>query len=85
MRTPEGSTAQGPHPTNARQRPREGPRGAVGGPMAFSGGVALGGAVFIDKSAALLTLTGLYAVVMPLLVWLGTRFDGVVEPEPAHV
>ena len=59
--------------------------GAVGGPMAFSGGVALGGAVFIDKTAALVTLTGVYTVLMPLLVWLGTRFDGVVVPEPARV
>ena len=55
--------------------------GAIGGPAAFSGGVELGGAVFIDKTAALATLACIYAVAMPLLVWLGTRFDGVSVPE----
>jgi predicted exporter len=58
--------------------------GAVGGPAAFSAGVQLGGAAFIDKTAALTTLTIAYAVLMPLLVWLGTRFDGVAVPEPAR-
>ena len=57
--------------------------GAVGGPAAFSGGVELGGAVFIDKTAALVTLAVVYALAMPLLVWLGTRFDGVSVPEDA--
>jgi hypothetical protein len=59
--------------------------GAIGGPAAFSGGVELGGAVFIDKTAALVTLACIYAVAMPLLVWLGTRFDGVGMPEAARV
>ena len=59
--------------------------GAVGGPAAFSGGAELGGAVFIDKTAALLTLACIYAVAMPLLVWLSTRFDGVsVMEATAH-
>jgi hypothetical protein len=58
--------------------------GAIGGPAAFSGGVELGGAVFIDKTAALVTLACIYAVAMPLLVWLGTRFDGVGMPEAAR-
>jgi hypothetical protein len=58
--------------------------GAIGGPAAFSGGVELGGAVFIDKTAALATLACIYAVAMPLLVWLGTRFDGVGMPEAAR-
>jgi hypothetical protein len=59
--------------------------GAVGGPAAFSAGVQLGGAAFVDRTPALLTLTCVYAVLMPLLVWLGTRFDGVAVPEGAHV
>lgn len=59
--------------------------GAIGGPAAFSAGVELGGAVFIDKTPALVTLGCVYAVAMPLLVWLGTRFDGVSVPEEARV
>ncbi|MES2990062.1 MAG: DUF2878 domain-containing protein [Pseudomonadota bacterium] len=59
--------------------------GAIGGPAAFSAGVTLGGAIFIDKTPALITLTCVYAVAMPLLVWLGTRFDGVSVPEEARV
>ena len=51
--------------------------GAVGGPMAFAAGVRLGGAAFVDKTPALVTLVCIYAVAMPLLVWLSMRFDGV--------
>lgn len=57
--------------------------GAIGGPAAFSAGVTLGGAIFIDKTPALIALTCVYAVAMPLLVWLGTRFDGVAVPQEA--
>ncbi len=62
--------------------------GAIGGPAAFSAGVELGGAAFIDKTPALVTLACVYAIAMPLLVWLGTRFDGVggvTLPEAARV
>lgn len=59
--------------------------GAVGGPAAFSAGVALGGAQFVDKAPALVTLACLYAVLMPLLVGLSNRFDGVSVPEASGV
>ena len=59
--------------------------GAIGGPAAFSAGVELGGAVFIDKTPALVTLGCVYAVAMPLLVWLGTCFDGVAGPGASRV
>ena len=55
--------------------------GALGGPAAFAAGVRLGGASFVDETSALVTLAGVYAVVMPLLVWLSNRFDGVSVPE----
>lgn len=58
--------------------------GAVAGPLAFSAGVRLGGAQFIDASAALATLAGLWAVALPLLVWASVRLDGVTRPEVAH-
>ena len=51
--------------------------GAIGGPAAFAAGVRLGGAAFVDETAALVTLVGLYAVLMPTMVWLSDRFDGV--------
>lgn len=60
--------------------------GAIGGPAAFSAGVGLGGAEFVHKTPALVTLVCIYAVAMPLLVWLSNRFDGVsTNPEVEHV
>ena len=58
--------------------------GAVGGPLSFVGGVKLGGAEFVDRSAALWTMAAAWALLMPLLVWLSTRFDGVVVPAPVR-
>ena len=60
--------------------------GAIGGPAAFSAGVGLGGAEFVHKTPALVTLVCIYAVAMPLLVWLSNRLDGVsARPEAGHV
>ena len=52
--------------------------GAVFGPLSFMGGVRLGGARFVDESNALVTLVVMWAVLMPLVMWLSDRFDGVV-------
>jgi len=54
--------------------------GALAGPLSFVGGVRLGGARFVDAPAALLTLAGVWGVLMPLLMALSNRFDGVVVP-----
>lgn len=59
--------------------------GAVAGPMAFASGVKLGGAQFVETIPALITLAIAWAALMPLLVWLSNRFDGVAVPEVAHV
>ena len=60
--------------------------GAIGGPAAFAAGVRLGGAAFVDRTPALVTLACIYAVAMPLLVWLSNRFDGVsTRPEVERV
>lgn len=56
--------------------------GAIGGPMSFVGGVKLGGAAFVNPTAALATMALCWAVLMPLLVALSTRFDGVAQPAP---
>ena len=56
--------------------------GAVFGPLSFLGGVRLGGARFIDEGTALVTLACLWAVLMPLVMALSDRFDGVTDPRP---
>ena len=57
--------------------------GAVFGPLSFMGGVRLGGARFVDEPAALVTLACMWAVLMPLVMWISDRFDGVA-PQPCH-
>jgi hypothetical protein len=57
--------------------------GAVFGPLSFLGGVRLGGARFVDEPAALVTLAALWAVLMPLVMWISDRFDGVTEARRA--
>jgi hypothetical protein len=52
--------------------------GAVFGPLSFMGGVRMGGARFVDEAAALVTLVVMWAVLMPLVMWLSDHFDGVV-------
>jgi hypothetical protein len=52
--------------------------GAVFGPLSFMGGVRMGGARFVDEPAALVTLVVMWAVLMPLVMWVSDRFDGVV-------
>ena len=58
--------------------------GAVAGPASFVSGVKLGGAEFIAMTPALATMACIWAVLMPALVWLSMRFDGVAVPEVAH-
>jgi hypothetical protein len=56
--------------------------GAVGGPLAFAGGERLGGAQFTDPTSALTSLALGWAGLMPLLIALAQRFDGVCPPPP---
>ena len=55
--------------------------GAVFGPLSFLGGVRLGGARFVDEPAALAMLACMWALLMPLVMWISERLDGVAEPE----
>ena len=57
--------------------------GVVFGPLSFLGGVRLGGARFVDEAAALVTLACMWALLMPLVMWISDRLDGVTTP-PAH-
>lgn len=58
--------------------------GAVAGPAAFSSGVRLGAAHFVDPTAALAALAVGWAIAMPVLMALASRWDGVLPREPAH-
>lgn len=51
--------------------------GAVFGPLSFVGGVRLGAARFVDETAALATLAVLWAIIMPLVMAIAPRLDGV--------
>ena len=51
--------------------------GAIAGPLAYVGGAKLGGIVFIDKTAGLIALSVGWGLMMPLLVLLAERFDGM--------
>jgi hypothetical protein len=51
--------------------------GAIAGPLSFVSGVRLGGARFIDAEPALFALVLVWAAMLPGLMWLSTRFDGV--------
>lgn len=57
--------------------------GAVCGPASFAAGVRLGGAHFVDATAALVTLAVLWAVLMPALMALSIRLDGFATPSVA--
>ena len=59
--------------------------GFVAGPGAYLGGQKLGGMVFVDQQAALISLAVGWGLIMPVLVKLAERFDGVGEPaQPAR-
>lgn len=56
--------------------------GSLAGPASFASGVRLGGARFLAERPALLTLALVWALAMPILTWLSTRFDGVSSEPP---
>jgi hypothetical protein len=58
--------------------------GAIVGPLSFASGVRLGGAQFVHAEPALLTLALAWAVLLPALVRLSVRFDGVMPAEARH-
>lgn len=57
--------------------------GFVGGPLAYLAGYKIGGIQFVDQPAAIAMLAIGWAVMMPLLMQLGERLDGV-SPEPSR-
>jgi Protein of unknown function (DUF2878) len=53
--------------------------GAIAGPMSYAAGVRLGAATFIHATSAIATLVIAWALLMPLMMWLSDRFDGVAR------
>lgn len=54
--------------------------GAIAGPLSFAAGVRLGAAKFVDPDIALALLALGWALLMPLLMTLAERLDGVAAP-----
>jgi hypothetical protein len=53
--------------------------GAAGGPLAYIAGEKLGAIRLEEPVPALIALGVIWAAVMPLLLWLATRMDGISE------
>ena len=56
--------------------------GFVGGPLAYFGGHKIGGIQFVDQTAAIAMLAIGWAIMMPVLMQLGERLDGVSPDAP---
>ncbi len=56
--------------------------GAIAGPMAYLGGQKLGGMMFYDTNAGVIALSIGWGLMMPLLVYLAERLDGIGEAMP---
>jgi Protein of unknown function (DUF2878) len=59
--------------------------GAIGAPLSFLGGVRLQALQFPDVQLALIVLAIGWAAMMPLLIHLSIRFDGVTTPSVPRV
>lgn len=60
--------------------------GAVGGPLSYLAGSRLGAMKFEEPVAALVALSVIWAMAMPLLMLLSVRFDGVSKAQkPEYV
>lgn len=55
--------------------------GAVFGPMAFIAGEKLGAVEFLDNQRALIALSCGWAVLMPLILWLADKINGLSQIE----
>ncbi len=56
--------------------------GFVGGPLAYLAGHKIGGIQFVDQTAAIAMLAVGWAIIMPLLMHLGERMDGISPDGP---
>lgn len=60
--------------------------GAVGGPLSYLAGARLGAMSFVETAPAVAALAVVWAVAMPLLMKLASRFDGTADrSRPAYI
>ena len=59
--------------------------GAIFGPASYVAGERLGGVALVDAQAALITLGAGWALIMPGLMALADRLDGMTAPSAARV
>jgi hypothetical protein len=57
--------------------------GAVCGPLSYWGAVRLGAVQFVDPLRIAIALAVGWAVLMPALMWLSRRYDGITVPQKA--
>lgn len=57
--------------------------GAISGPLSYWSGSKAGAMVMVEQTNALIALSAGWAVLMPLLIVLAARFDGISEATPA--
>lgn len=58
--------------------------GAIGGPMAFVAGERLGAVQFADEALSLAVIGVGWALLLPILVWVATKYNGHSEPRGAN-
>ena len=56
--------------------------GAVFGPLSYLAGARLGAIVLIDSFSSMILLAIIWALVMPILIYAASRFEGMRKPAP---
>ena len=56
--------------------------GAVFGPLSYLAGARLGAIVLIDSFSSMILLAIIWALVMPILIFAASRFEGMRKPAP---
>ncbi len=59
--------------------------GMIAGPLAYYGGAKLGGVSFGEPLASLIAVAGVWALAMPLLLFIASRWNGMAETVPTNV
>jgi hypothetical protein len=58
------------------------PLGAIAGPLSFHAGALLGALIFVKPLPAIMALAGGWAVLLPVVIVLAGRWNGVPQPAP---
>ena len=58
--------------------------GAVSGPLSYWAAARLGAVAFVEPMRVVIALAVGWALIMPTLMWLSCRFDGIEHAEPSE-